>query len=194
MRAGSDSKLHTTLERCLIEVERLSRLATDLLLLARADANQLTLDRTVFRFDELVVECVTQLKGLAESRSITIPITLNAAVEVDADESLMRRTIFNVLHNALKFSPPASAVYVTVSMEDGDAVLSIHDTGPGICKEEIPFMFDRFRRAEIARTTKGTGLGLAIAKAVMDAHGGSIILTSEPNEGTTLVLRLSGKA
>ena len=164
----------------------MTHLASDLLLLARADSNQLVLDRRMFRFDELVVECISQLHGLAKSKNIGFTVTLDSAVELHGDEVLLRRAIINVLDNALKFSPAQSSVSVAVNQLDDHVELIIQDKGTGIPSEDLPFMFDRFRRADIARTTKGTGLGLAIAKAIIDAHHGALHITSELGAGTTI--------
>jgi heavy metal sensor kinase len=190
MGSQTAAQSNEALERCLIEVDRLSHLASDLLLLARADSKQLVLNRKMFRFDELVVECISQLKGIAQHKSIQFSVTLNTAVEVYADEDLLRRAIINVAHNAMKFSRNESSIRVEVGCDGGTATFNLHDSGMGISEDELPHMFDRFRRAERERSSSGTGLGLAIVKAVVEAHGGTVRMTSKLNEGTSIWMEI----
>jgi heavy metal sensor kinase len=180
----------TALEKSLIEIDRLTRLASDLLLLARADSHQLKLDKTRFRFDELILECMGQLKELAERKNISFQFNMDEPAEIVADEALIRRLIINLLDNAIKFSPQQSLIRVDLQTESTQTALSIADQGPGIAAEEIPKVFQRFHRAESSRTSAGSGLGLAIAKAVADEHEGAIAVESRPSGGTIFTVTL----
>jgi heavy metal sensor kinase len=187
-KSGQDT--HDALERSLIEIDRLNRLAADLLLLARADAQQLTLNRRAFRLDELLMECIGQLKGLAEARQVAFHIDIDQPVEIEADEVLLRRAIVNVVDNALTFSPPYSSVRIHLQPEERRVRIDIVDTGSGIPEAELPRIFDRFHRGDTARSTKGTGLGLAIVRAVVEAHAGTVSAQSMLGSGTTITFLL----
>ncbi|MBL0173817.1 MAG: HAMP domain-containing protein [Ignavibacteria bacterium] len=190
MGQKGDQSTNAALERSLIEVDRLNRLAADLLLLARADAQQLSLHRTAFRVDELLMECAGQLNGLASPRQISFLIDIDQPMEIHADEALLRRAIVNVIDNALKFAPPASSIRIRLLSEESDCCIEISDSGRGIPPEECARVFDRFHRGDTARRTKGTGLGLAIVRAIVEAHHGTVEATSPVGEGATIRFRL----
>jgi heavy metal sensor kinase len=186
----TEQETHAALQRSLIELDRLNRLATDLLFLARADAHQLSLNKQPFRLDELLLECASQMNGLAEQKGIVFQINIDSPVEITADESLLRRAIVNIIDNALKFSPEQKKIFIHTGVLDLKAHIEVRDQGPGIPKDELPKIFQRFHRADNARTTKGSGLGLAITSAVILAHGGGIEAESAPGEGTLVKLFL----
>jgi heavy metal sensor kinase len=190
MGQKSEQDTHAALERSLIEIDRLNRLAADLLLLARADAQQLSLHRTTFRVDELLVECAGQLNRLAAPRQIAFLIDIDQPMEIVADEILLRRAIVNVLDNALKFSPETSSIRIRLQNAEPDCCIEITDAGPGIPAEECGKVFDRFHRGDTARSTKGTGLGLAIVRAIVEAHRGTVEAVSHGGAGTTIRFRL----
>jgi heavy metal sensor kinase len=185
-----EERTRIALEKSLIEIDRLTRLATDLLFLARADARQLALERSVFRIDELMLECVGQLKALAEPLGITFLFDMDEPVEISADEGLLRRLLINLLDNALKFSPQDSLISITLSVAENHVAIAIADQGPGIPDVDISRIFNRFHRMESSRTSAGSGLGLAIAKAIADEHGGTIEVDSKPGSGSTFTLVL----
>ncbi len=190
LRAGIDEADQLAIERCLIEVERLTSLATDLLLLARADANQLALERKRFRLDELVVECVSQLRHLAEGRQVRLAVTISDAVEIEADEGLLRRALMNILDNAITHTRPQTVVATDLGRESAWIRIRVTDQGRGLDTAQLERMFQRFQRGDNARSRKGTGLGLAIVKAVVEAHGGNVAMTSQLASGTTVTMYL----
>jgi signal transduction histidine kinase len=113
-------------------------------------------------------------------------------VTVDANPLHLRRAFFNLAHNAVRYSPDGRVVSVTVAAPDGHAVVSVTDQGCGIAPQDLPHIFERFYRADKARTreTGGTGLGLAIADQIVRSHGGQIEVVSAPDAGSTFVVRL----
>jgi heavy metal sensor kinase len=165
----------------LEEVDRLSQLVESLLTLSRADAGHLKLTRQTVDFAALVQDTIAQLQVLAEEKSQTIAMTLTKPAPVRGDLVLLRRAVVNLLDNAIKFGPPGTPIKVTLAPVEEHVVLSIRDEGPGISASDQPHVFDRFFRADRARSreTAGVGLGLAIARWVVEAHGGRIGVESE---------------
>ncbi|MFH1763046.1 MAG: ATP-binding protein [Gemmatimonadota bacterium] len=166
--------LRTSLE----ETERLSRLAEDLLTLTRSEAGA---QRLLLQKDDLadrVRHAVDRFARQAEQKGVEIQGPAQGGVWVEADPDLLERVIWNLLGNALKFTPSGGRVDVQVRREEGNIVLAVMDSGPGIPPGTLESVFDRFFRIDEARTpgaeTSGTGLGLAIVKAIVELHGGTV--------------------
>ena len=190
LSGGHEERTRTALERSLVEIERLTTLAADLLFLARADARQLQPEHVPFRIDELVVECIGQLKAIAGRKHIAFHFDVDDPVEIRADEAMLRRMIINLLDNAMKYSPERSTIAIVLAMEDSRIRLSVVDRGPGIQADSLPLIFQRFHRADSSRTSAGSGLGLAIVKTIVDEHRGSISVDSTPGRGSTFTVTL----
>lgn len=180
------------------DVDRLQAITADLLVLARADAGRSPLENAPVRLDVVAREVVETLGGPAEGRRIALHVVAPEAVTVSGDERWLRQLVFNLVHNALKFvgdeaARPAAEVVVTVNSEPGDAVLSVSDNGPGIPEDKIPHIFERFFRADSARTRGdhgGAGLGLSIAAWIVSAHGGEIRVQNRVEGGCLFTIRL----
>ncbi|MDB5033207.1 MAG: hypothetical protein JWQ98_448 [Chlorobi bacterium] len=185
-----DPPVREDLEHCLTEVDRMSRLANDLLLLAKADAHQLRLIKAPERLDEIVVDCVSKLKNLAGQRNISLWVDVDDAVEFSCDSATLQRAIMNVITNAITYSHESSTVTTRLTAQDRAALITISDNGPGIPASDIPQIFDRFYRSDTARSTPGSGLGLAIARTIIEAHDGTIAIASEEGKGTIVTIGL----
>lgn len=172
------------------EVDRLAHLASNLLLLARADAQYLTLARVPSRLDELLLESVGKMKTLAAERQISLWVDINEPFETMVDPAAIERAVMNVLDNAIVHSNEGETVTVRLDVLDGSARLTIADEGEGIPAEDLPHIFDRFYRSDRARATRGTGLGLAISRTILEAHGGTIDVASTEGVGTTVTIVL----
>jgi signal transduction histidine kinase len=133
----------------------------------------------------LKFENIARQKGVLLSSSGTKALAL-------ADRDKIGQVLINLLHNALKFTPSGGTVSIETSMEDGRALLTVKDTGCGIAPEHLPFIFERFYRADPsrARETGGSGIGLAIAMAIARAHGGEIHVRSTVGQGSEFALSL----
>jgi two-component system heavy metal sensor histidine kinase CusS len=177
------------LESNLEEYNRLARLINGLLFLARAEDPRTRIERT--RIDvRKELDAVREFhEVLAEDQGVTI--TCEGEAQMDADRTLFRSAITNLISNALRYTPEGGGIVLAISQpEDGSVVISVSDTGPGMAPENLPRVFDRFYRSEEGRAlAEGTGLGLAIAKSIVELHGGSISVESAPGKGTTFVLR-----
>jgi two-component system, OmpR family, sensor kinase len=171
------------------EVNRLVRLAGDLLLLAQAEAG-LSLRHEPVALDELVLEVVRELRPMADGVALAPEIA--EQIEAPGDRDRLKQALLNMVVNALQHTPSGGSVRVALDRVDGHARLSVCDTGEGIASEDLQRVFDRFYRADPARSrgTGGAGLGLAIVKWVAEAHGGSVEATSMPGQGSTFALEL----
>ncbi len=178
------------LRQCAGEVDRLSHLAGDLLLLARADAHRLRLHRVPERLDEILLECVGRMKTLAAERAISLWVDIEEPVDILCDPSLLERALLNLLDNAVIHSLDSGVVRARLDRSDAVAVIRISNDGPGIPQEDIAKVFDRFYRSDHTRTTPGAGLGLAIAKTVVEAHDGMIAIESDRTAGTIVTIAL----
>ena len=180
------------------DVDRLRAITADLLVLARADAGRSPLENAPVRLDIVASEAVEMLGGPAEGGRVALHVVAPAAVTVSGDERWLRQLVFNLVHNALKFggdetTRPRGEVVVRVNSERGHAVLSVSDNGPGIPEEKIPHIFERFYRADSARTRGdhgGAGLGLSIAAWIVSAHGGQIQVQNRVEGGCLFTIRL----
>ncbi len=174
------------------EVTRVGRLVEDLLTLARADSGQAEVAREFVYLDALVDEVATGLRRLALAKGVTLETRLDRDVALIGDPARLRQLAFNVVGNAVKYTPAGAQVRVTLSSEAGLARLEVTDTGIGIAPEDLPHVFDRFFRADKARTRAegGTGLGLAIARWSAEAHGGRIDVRSSPDAGSVFTVTL----
>ena len=185
------------------ETLRTIRLVDDLLLLARADAGQLPLDRTPVELDTLLLEVYNQARVLAQDE-IEVDLRLEDRALVIGDPDRLRQLLLNLVSNALKHTDPGGQIRLglhIVSNGVRQAHLTVSDTGVGISPEHLPHIFDRFYRVDEARArqydgangavqTQGAGLGLSIAKWIAEAHGGEIQVDSVVGEGSTFTLRL----
>jgi heavy metal sensor kinase len=179
------------LQTALTETDRLARLAGGLLLLARSDASQLTLDLRPVRLDELLPECVQLVAGIAAGKSIGFEVNIQEPVETSADREKLKSVFINLLDNALKYSPERSTVTVSLSRDAGGAIVSIEDRGIGIPAEALPHIFRRFFRVDASRTGReGQGLGLAIVERLVALHGGAVAVSSEPGKGSRFSVTL----
>jgi heavy metal sensor kinase len=174
----------------LEEVERLTRLAEQLLFLCREDAGLISLAATTVRLDDLVADAVEHMRAVAEAKGLTLQCDHLAACPIRGDADHLRRLLFNLLDNAIKFTPAGGTIRVTLDQSDGEAQVVIEDAGIGIPAEHLPHLFQRFYRVDPARggETDGTGLGLAICRSIAEAHGGHIRIESIVGQGTRATL------
>jgi heavy metal sensor kinase len=180
----------------LEEVERLTRLAEQLLFLCREDAGLIPLAATTMRLDDLVRDAVEHMGVVAEAKGLTLECPHLAVCPIRGDADQLRRLLFNLLDNAIKFTPAGGTVRVALERSDGAARVVVEDAGIGIPPEHLPHVFRRFYRVDPARGPDlgGTGLGLAIAHSIAEAHGGSFTIESRVGVGTRVILTLPAKS
>ena len=171
------------------EAHRLARLVADLLALARADAG-VPVRREPVELDRVLMDSVADAQHLTRGHKLKV-VHIEPAI-VPGDPDRLKQLILILLDNAIKYTPPDGRVEASLR-ENGQSVeIAIRDTGIGIPQEDLPRVFDRFYRADPARTRDpgGTGLGLSIARWIAEQHGGAITLTSRPGHGTTVTAHL----
>jgi len=184
-----------TLEETLQEIKRMTELVEALLTLARADEGIAPLHREPVDLRGIVEEARETGELLAEEAGVHMEVTTPAEpVVVSVDATRIRQLILNLLTNAVKYTPAGGSVRLQLGPANGKLTLSVADTGIGIAPGDLPHIFDRFWRADSARTRTGVrpgaGLGLAICKWIAEAHGGRIDVVSRPGRGTTFTVTL----
>ncbi|MCC7104495.1 MAG: HAMP domain-containing protein [Chloroflexi bacterium] len=171
---------------------RLSRLAEDLLQLARIQVGRLTLEREACSLTDVVEQTVAEFGAEAAAHGVTLNVEADEQMPFDGDQARLVQTLGNLVENALKYTPSGGSVWVTAHRQDGVYELRVADTGPGIPPEELPRIWDRYHRVEgrASDGPSGTGLGLAIAAGIVKSHGGTIGAVSAVGQGTTFTIRL----
>jgi len=178
----------------LEEVDRLTRLVESLLVLSRADAGHVPLQRADISFLALAQEASALVEVLAEEKRQHVAVEGDTRPVVSADRLILRQAVVNLVDNAIKYSPADSRILVRVFASDnGHATLEVTDQGPGVPPEHSSHIFDRFYRMDAARSREwgGAGLGLSIARWAVEAHGGEIGVRSAGAQGSTFWIRLS---
>lgn len=175
------------------EVDRLTRMVGDLLLLAQAESGKLPLDLRLVELDSILFEVLQQMNVLAGER-IKLRLGDIDQVLVCGDQDRLKQVLVNLIGNAIKYTPSGGEVVVGLGKENNQPRLTVTDNGPGIPAEDLPHIFERFYRGEKARTRqrdgKGFGLGLSIAYWIVRNHGGQIEVSSSEGQGTTFTVRL----
>ena len=180
----------SVLVSCLEEVDRLSTLVTDLLFLARSDSGHMSIARTPVNLAAVLRDVGAALGALAEAAHITFRHNAPTELWTQGSETMLFRLLFNLGENAIKYTPQGGTVTLGLEPRGTEAYLSVNDTGAGIAAEEQPHIFDRFYRADPARSRGGTGLGLALARSIVLAHGGQISVESRVGHGSCFTVRL----
>jgi two-component system OmpR family sensor kinase len=190
-RERSASEYRETVEACLETAQQMRRLTESLLELARFDAGQETMQRNPFDLAETTRSCINLVRPLAVARGIQIQGDLSP-LEVRGDADRVGQVITNLLTNAIQYNHANGEVRVATQVEAGLGCIKVTDTGQGIPAGDLPHVFERFYRGDKSRgRAEGrTGLGLAICKSIVEAHGGSIAVSSTVGEGTTFIVQL----
>ena len=174
------------------EINRLNLIISDLLTLVSMDSKSMRLNRETFKFADVVTDVTHRLSLVAEKRRQEIKLQLADSCEMYADCAKLTQVVYNILDNAIKYTPEGGLIKVRLIRSGRDAILSVSDNGPGIPKEDQPHIFDRFYRVDKARSrdTGGTGLGLSIVNQLVLMHGGSVSVQSEEGKGSTFTVEL----
>ncbi|MFN8594762.1 MAG: ATP-binding protein [Anaerolineae bacterium] len=190
-RPRSAKQYEAALNQIEGEVDRLTRLTNDLLLLARTDGSQPSGQPRILDAALIANDVAAELRPLAQSKALTLNCETAGAANLHGDPDQLHRILFNLVENAIKYTEQGSVTLGVTPPVAGQPVrITISDTGPGISAEHLPHIFERFYRVDAARSREqgGTGLGLAIVQNLIAAHGGSIDVKSEVGQGTIVTL------
>ncbi len=171
------NEYRASLESLGEEVDRIRKISADLLLLARADSGRFELESSLFCLDSLVNEVVEAFQIIAKGKDILLEVSSVGQVAMLGDERWLRQALANLLDNAIKFTPNGGRVWVDLTTEANWIRVAVVDSGPGIPKEHLSRIFERFYQADPARTRdpqQGSGLGLSITTWIVEAHGGTL--------------------
>ncbi|HEY8257183.1 MAG TPA: ATP-binding protein [Gemmatimonadales bacterium] len=192
---GIPQEILESLDETLAQINQMTEMVESLLTLARADEGAVPLAMEEQDLREILSDVAETAGMLGESTGVRVESELPAApVRMRVDLARIREMLLNLVTNAIKYTPAGGTVGVALAEEDGSVVLLVRDSGIGIAPGDLPHIFDRFWRADPARSRTGerpgTGLGLAITKWIAEAHGGTITVQSRPGRGTMFTVRL----
>jgi signal transduction histidine kinase len=181
-----------TIGSALEETQRLSKIVASLLAISRLEAGEARVQPVRLDFAELARTTTDQMKLLAEEKRISMICDGTDPVQVEADPSRLKQVVVNLLDNAIKYTPEGGNVSISVMRRDDHAVLEVADSGLGISADDLPHVFERFYRADKARSRQmgGTGLGLCIVRSICLAHGGQITVNSTEGRGSLFRVEL----
>ncbi len=176
------------------EIDRLSAVVSDLLTLVHIDSHKLKLRREDIYFGDIVNESAGRLAPMAVKKGVVLEVTIEDECEMTADAGKLGQVCYNIIGNAIKYTPEGGNVKVTLGRENRNAVLRVQDNGIGIPEDDLPHVFDRFYRVDKSRARTGdeggTGLGLSIVRQIVRLHAGSVTVTSELGKGTLFTVLL----
>lgn len=173
------------------EAKRLTNLVNELLDLSRIEGGNIPLDIMSFDVNELARRVLVKFEGRIEGKRQGISLRYRTqTLRVEADPARIEQVIANLVDNASKFSPEGGHITLTTYINGNLAVIAVSDDGPGIAAEDLPYVFDRFYKADKAHSGHGTGLGLSITKKLLEQHGQQIVVRSEPGHGATFAFTL----
>ena len=193
LRSSDDVEyMKEVLKSGLEEIDRMSYIVRNLLELAKLDSEKESLRKARVSVDKAVSDRVEHFARLAQERGVALSIRSLERAYVYGDEVKISQMLFNIIDNALKYTPKGGRVTCSVEKSADCAIVKIEDTGIGISAEDVPYIFDRFYRVDKARSRDagGAGLGLSICKEIVDMHSGTISVESVPGKGSAFTISL----
>ncbi len=172
------------LTRALEEADRVNSTLTALMDISEAETGTMKLAPERVRLADVVQEAMSLYADEAEDKRVAMHATVDRALELVADRTRLRQVLANLIENAIKYTDPGGRVDINAVSGDGVVTTTIRDTGIGISAEDLPFVWDRLYRADASRSARGLGLGLSLVKAIAEAHGGRVAVSSSPGTGS----------
>lgn len=186
----SQEEYESLLRSSLEEIDKIVRLAENLLILASFESRKIMPERKRLDLNLLIQGVVNNFKALTAQKQIEINLSQRDNLVVNGDEQQLKQLFLNLLDNAVKYTPPNGKIALSLEEAGKMARIAVKDTGIGIAEHELEHIFDRFYRIDKSRTSHGFGLGLSIVKSIIDAHKGSIEVKSRLGEGTAFTILL----
>jgi signal transduction histidine kinase len=187
---------------CVEETDRVLVMLNTLMDISEAESGTLHLQRVPVALHEVVERAIDLYRDVAEAKGVSLQDRglpqgsgpggnpPDSCVTVSGDRTRLEQVAANLIDNAVKYTPPGGRVEIEIACEGGRALLRVRDNGPGIPPDELPRIWDRLFRGDTSRTERGLGLGLSLVKAIVEAHGGMVDVTSEPGKGSTFTVSL----
>ena len=181
-----------TLQVMLTQTERLGRLVDQLLDLSRLESGEVPMYLEVTTLEPIVARVLSEISVGRAVTDVSLRNEVPAELAATADAERIHQVLYNLVDNAVRFTPPGGSVTVSATRQDDRVVVEVRDSGVGIAPEHLPRLFERFYRADASRSREGggTGIGLAIARSIVESHGGRITATSEPDHGSAFTFDL----
>jgi signal transduction histidine kinase len=187
---------------CVEEADRVLVMLNTLMDISEAESGAMQLQREPVRLVDVVRRSVELYRDVAEAKGVVLDapsVAVEAAPQtegplVSADRPRLEQVAANLIDNAVKYTPSGGRVEVAVGRENGQAVLAVRDSGPGIAADELPRIWERLFRGDGSRTERGLGLGLSLVRAIVEAHGGTVQVESAPGQGSRFTVRLPAQA
>ena len=176
---------------CVEEADRVLVMLTTLMDISEAESGAIELHRETMPLADVVDRALDLYRDTAEARDVVLEAHVDRSVVVSIDRLRLEQVAANLLDNAIKYTPPGGRVDISVSKENGHALLRVRDSGIGIPAAELPRIWERLFRGDQSRTERGLGLGLSLVKAVVEAHGGTATVESTPGKGSTFIVVLT---
>jgi len=179
------------LESCYDEVIRMGKLVGDLENLAKIESENLKLEKHWIDLHDILEKTVKNFEGEIMTKQLSVVVN-GDSILINADENRLRQVVVNLLSNAIKYSQEKSQIVIGITKTENEIGFYIQDSGIGIAQEELPYIFERFYRADKSRNraTGGSGIGLTIVKSIVEAHGGKVFVESERNVGSKFQVML----
>jgi heavy metal sensor kinase len=192
LRDKSAEDLRRVMRSNLEEINRITAIVNDLLMVAQGEGGTLDLRRETVKLSDLAGNIVDTVQALAEDKEVTLEAAIEPDVQVNGDSLRLSQLLLNLLDNAIKHSSPGQTVRMTLETNGAGPTLKVEDSGCGIAEQDLPHVFDRFFRTDRSRSRQvpGSGLGLSICKWIVDAHGGSIEVASHLGAGSIFTVHL----
>lgn len=171
------------------ESKRLSELSATVLNLSKVESLTLLTDKTVYSLSEQIRECILLLENKWSKKQIDFDIDMDE-IMIRANEQLLKQVWMNLLDNAVKFSPAAGYIFITLRSENGNAVFTVKDQGDGMDDKVMKYIFDKFYQGDTSHHMEGNGLGLPLAKKIVELHKGSISVKSQTEKGSVFIVTL----